>query len=157
MNAFTSINSKYNLAMHVEIVQLDLTGTNLTDDMGRSFLMISRACLYLISWSCCVKLSWTMRYCLTLMSHQASSANILFLSPWLTLQQQAMKEFLAYVWELERQLKVGRSASSASALVCWESGLWRRSCWDIWSAKARLTLFKIWSMCVTQHSANPLL
>lgn len=27
MNAFTSINSKYNLAMHVDIVQLDLKGT----------------------------------------------------------------------------------------------------------------------------------
>lgn len=30
MNAFTSINSKYNLAMYVDIVQLDLKGTNLT-------------------------------------------------------------------------------------------------------------------------------
>lgn len=43
--------------------------------------------------------------------------DIPILSLWLTLQQQAMKEFLD-LWEPERPLKVGRSASSASAPVC---------------------------------------
>lgn len=53
------------------------------------------------------------------------------------LQQLAMNEVLmgtlVEVCELEQeqQLQVERSASSASALVCWVSALWRRNCWAV--------------------------
>lgn len=51
-------------------------------------------------------------------------------------------ETLGYVCELEQQLRSERSASSASAPVCWESGPWRRSCWD-W-VKQRLPWASDW-------------
>lgn len=40
---------------------------------------------------------------------------------------------LVEVCELEQklQVEVERSASSASALVCWVSALWRRNCWAV--------------------------
>lgn len=126
--------------------------------------LFSRVCLHPTIWC---QIQWY------------SSADAQSCPLWLTLQQQAKKEFLVetlgYVCKLERQLKLRRSASSASTLVCWGSGPWRRSCWNwakqglpwasdwrngavlcLWSAKAR----RVWAclklqQCTTQHYSKP--
>lgn len=66
-----------------------------------------------------------------------------FLSQWLTLQQQqkAMKELLCYVCELKQQLRIQSSASSASVLGSWKSGLRMRRRVSLWSEKTSSELF----------------
>lgn len=64
-----------------------------------------------------------------------------FLSQWLTLQQQAMKELLWYVCELKQQLRMQSFASSASVLESWKSGLRMRRRISLWSEKTSSEVF----------------
>lgn len=75
----------------------------------------------------------------------SSEADILLLPSGLTLR--AMKQVQ------ERQLKVGRSVSFASAPMGW------RSCWDgavlsMWSAKASFSLFQIWPISFSKPTVT---